>query len=746
MVVSLLALAAAVVAHAAWPEKGEPRGVSRRVPDDHPHAVNMRRDEPEPPIREEKQRRPPVRADHLPGRPAMLGAIQFRHGSGVTNVAVAPGGKTLATLGRKVRLWDLKTGKELRHFGTLTQYSSLAFSRDGKRIATVGTQQIGPGTSLAFWQIWDPVTGKEICRGRLGAWEAPSGLDFSPDRQRLATCCPRAGLQFWDARTGRELAPVVRNQGRVRAFSFSLRSNLLAAAEEDPAPRDRRGFPVGRPRTVVRLWHLGKANRPRKPPRRLWEERSAQRLLAFAPSGKTLVSVTLESGVKLWDVAAGKKLHTLVDVPPGTPKLSEEFITAAHFSPDSQILATSSGKALVLWDVGRGRQLRRLGGGQWQWLRYTWMAGRMMGGLNFAFTPDSRTLITAEAPYSTVRFWDVATGAERPKPGQRQGHLGAVLALACSPRGKTLASVAIDRTVRLWDAGTGNLRHTLSSDNQAPRLDPGVGALAFSPDGRTLASAIWDRDIHLWDVATGKALGKLQGHQHPVTALAFDPRRRHLISLACGVRHWDLDRRRQVKQCWLASAKDVPRDSAFSPAANFLVATETFRTLGELTVSIRLWDPSTGQLLHTLESTQMSENPDFVGCRPAFSPDGTSLVGWGKDGHARLWNIWTGEELHTLPRTGLGPRANLGKFDFYCFAFSPDGKTLAAAGWDGFIRLYDPATGKERRRLATAHRGAVTCLAFCPGGKRLASASTDTTVRVYDLVAPKNAARPGAVK
>ena len=69
-------------------------------------------------------------------------------------------------------------------------------------------------------------------------------------------------------------------------------------------------------------------------------------------------------------------------------------------------------------------------------------------------------------------------------------------------------------------------------------------------------------------------------------------------------------------------------------------------------------------------------------------------------------------------------------------AFTRDGKTLIAASGDRLIRLWDPATGTERRRLE-GHTAAVLSLALAPGGQRLASGSADGTVRFWDLAAGK---------
>jgi len=63
---------------------------------------------------------------------------------------------------------------------------------------------------------------------------------------------------------------------------------------------------------------------------------------------------------------------------------------------------------------------------------------------------------------------------------------------------------------------------------------------------------------------------------------------------------------------------------------------------------------------------------------------------------------------------------------------SPDGKAMATGNWEGHVRLWDIATGKEQR-LLKGHRNSISAVAFSPDGGTLASASADRTIRLWDV-------------
>lgn len=201
-----------------------------------------------------------------------------------------------------------------------------------------------------------------------------------------------------------------------------------------------------------------------------------------------------------------------------------------------------------------------------------------------------------------------------------------------------------------------------------------VYAVAFRPDGERMATASFDHTIKVWDVESGRVVQTFTGHQDKVLALAYSADGRCLASAG-------------------------------------------------LDGTVRLWDAASGRPMASLSS----RNRCVQGI--AFTPDGRQLIACGEAGIAEIWrNGSVSCRVESIPERTISVEPE--RMPLYASAVSPDGQTLALAGLDGRIRLYDLVMGQPRRILE-GHADAVYSLAFSPDGGSLASGSVDQTVRCW---------------
>lgn len=123
----------------------------------------------------------------------------------------------------------------------------------------------------------------------------------------------------------------------------------------------------------------------------------------------------------------------------------------------------------------------------------------------------------------------------------------------------------------------------------------------------------------------------------------------------------------------------------------------------------------------------------------AFSPDSKTIASTGADGVVRLWDVATGKErsawklLQKKDDEIVLKSAIDGGLDQ--LAFSPDGKSLAAAG-ETLVKIWDVSTGVEQASFE-GHSDTIHSLAYALGGKALITGSVDRLVKVWDLETAK---------
>jgi WD40 repeat protein len=425
------------------------------------------------------------------------------------------------------------------------------------------------------------------------------------------------------------------------------------------------------------------------------------RCAAFSPDGRRIVSVGMDGTVKVWDAQTGQEQLTL--------RGHTGPVWSAAFSPDGHRIVTSSAdRTAKVWDAQTGEPVFSLGGHARD-VRWA------------AFSPDGRRLATASWD-RTVKVWDAATGQEQLT---LRGHTADVQCVCFSPDGRRLASGGDDSKAKVWDAATGQELLTLKGRPRGL-----VFCVAFSPDGRRILSGGIKATVKVWDAATGQEQFTFKGHTEAVSSVAFSPDGRRIVSGSWDrtLKVWDAQASPAAltllgHQSQVAGVAVSPDGQRLASAASDWDGGASRYVNGEL----RVWETKSGR-------TVLNHEGQFSGVTcVAFSPDGKSLAS-GRGAWDEQHKQYTSGEVRLLdPMTGEERALFSGHSGcILCLAFSPDGRLLASAGFDGTIKVWEVEAAREAFTLP-GHAKAVTSLAFSPDGRLLASGGFDTVVKVWDV-------------
>jgi WD40 repeat protein len=522
------------------------------------------------------------------------------------------------------------------------------------------------------------------------------------------------------------------------------------------------------------------------------------------PDGRSAVSGGEDGTVRLWDLASGRCLRVLEG--------HSEKVMAVSASPDGAWLLSAGGDAtLRLWELSSGRCVRMLEDTGWV--------------SAVAFSPDGRTAASGGMD-GRLTLWDLTTSASRraydkrdPLTGVRflrggarvmttsrdgalrcfgvgegvmvertlRGHTSSVECLAVSPDGNWILSGSGDRTLRVWDPGSGRCLRTL--DDHADR----VNSVAIAAGGRAV-SASFDETVRIWEVDPPTQLfldsalcrPRESSSQETVAreaeslierarlasarkdyAQAFRDARN--VQSLPGFERWDpaltllrsitpRGRPVAVRDAWLGGTWEGHVETVIALA----VTRDGHRVVsGSQDGSARLWEVATGKSLRVFPGVRghwisaVAITPDgrrvVAACgKPlATGPEAASILTWELESGAFVRRVpaptlpmslaispkgvvvfASGRAIAIMDVGGDRPLAEMGD-DAVSVALSPDGRQALSGGSNGGLRLWDLGT---RRCLVSVegHGGYVHAVAFSADGRRALSGGEDGRIQVWD--------------
>ena len=224
---------------------------------------------------------------------------------------------------RTVRLWSASTGQPRATFTAPEWVSTIAYSLDGRTIAS-GSGAWNHTSRDHAVHLWDTTTGR-LKADLTGHTSWVNSVRYSPDGTTLASASDDGTIRLWDASTGQHKTTLTGGTSAgMTTVVYSPDGSTIAAGSEDRA---------------VRLWDTTTNTL-----KTILPHDSVVTSIMYAADGSTLAGISGSGAVRLWNTATGQMIVTLT---------GHKYIgRSVAFSPDGLTLASGSyDGTILLWDL-----------------------------------------------------------------------------------------------------------------------------------------------------------------------------------------------------------------------------------------------------------------------------------------------------------------------------------------------------------------------------------------------------------
>jgi WD40 repeat protein/uncharacterized caspase-like protein len=420
------------------------------------------------------------------------------HTGGVSCVAFSASGDLAitGTENKEVHLWDIKAGKKLKSFpGHEDVIIAVSFSPDDRLILTASKDRTA--------RLLNATSAEEVCH--FGKHAGPVHSAAISKGGRFVFTASKRTAYAWNV------------EKCLQVLEFKGDSEALASAVAF-SPDDR-FIATGSWDNTARLWDTISGNEVRI----LRGHAGHVREVTFSPDGLLVLTGSRDETARIWETRSGQEVHTFEGA-------SKKGVRSVSFSPpDGRRILTGGDDGYVrIWTAKKPfSQIQSLG-------RHS---GRVTSA-TFS-PPDGRSVITASKdPENILHLWDADSGNEI---NRFTGHSETVNSVAFSSDGRLALSASDDKTVRIWNAGSGK---------EILRLEHPVRVYTaiFSPQDRLVLTGSDDGIARLWDAIHGKQVGSFQGHTSRVVAVSFSPNERLIATSSEDqtIRLWEAASGRQL--------------------------------------------------------------------------------------------------------------------------------------------------------------------------------------------------------
>jgi WD40 repeat protein len=369
---------------------------------------------------------------------------------------------------------------------------------------------------------------------------------FNIDGTRVVTASVDKTARVWDSDTGAELMRFVGHEDSLNVATFSEDGSRLLTASDDKTIRqwrvssgEQEYLLFKHSRGAVYAAYCAQDKRVLGVDQKhgsvlLWDLASERLIVYIEAHGPQSLSLTedklafatggRDGLIRVWNAESGDEIKTL--------KCSEGGLGVVRISPNGQRILAASARFEVKGDYdililssGNGKELCRL-------------IGHSASVVAAEFSDDGDRVVTCSHDRS-LRLWDALSG-------QQIANLGLLVEKDNFPGTRDSMSFApfASKVVSLWDSNSAAVFETVDRGPIARIGNEGekITGLAIDPDGTRVAAAR-EKDVSIYDIATGEKLARLAGDGPRLTRIAFSPDGSRLLSGSYGSASlWDLSR------------------------------------------------------------------------------------------------------------------------------------------------------------------------------------------------------------